>query len=71
MAHELEIGVADEMRDMVLAAGVEIVDAEYVMAILQEPLTQMRAEKAGAASNKDALSLSVFHNVSSVSEQNA
>ncbi len=36
-------------------AGEEIVDAEDVGALGQQPLAQMRAEKAGAAGDQNAL----------------
>ena len=38
-----------------LAAGEEIVDAEHVVAGRQQPLAEMRAEKAGAAGDQDPL----------------
>ena len=55
VAHSLEMRVRQQMRDIVLAPGEVIIDAQYVMAARQEPLAQMRAEKAGAAGNEDAL----------------
>lgn len=49
------------MRDIVLRAGVEIVDAQHVVAFGDEPLAQVRAEKAGAARDENALAFGVLH----------
>src|SRR5260221_14506384 len=53
--HRLEQGLGQERRDVVLAAGEVVVDAEHVVSLGDKPLTQMRAEKAGAAGDKYAL----------------
>ena len=37
-----------------LRAGEEVVDAEHVVALGQQPLAQMRAEEAGAAGDENA-----------------
>ena len=55
MAHELETRVVDQVLDVALGAGEEIVEAHDLMAALDQPVAQMRAEKAGAAGDKDPL----------------
>ena len=42
-----------------LAPGEEVVDAEHFVAVLEQPLAQMRAEESGAAGDQDALALTV------------
>ena len=42
------------MRDILLAAGEKIVDAQYVVAACQKFLAQMRTEKAGTACHQNA-----------------
>lgn len=49
MAKELEIRVIHEVQDITLGARVEIVDAEDVITILQQPFTKVRTQKAGAS----------------------
>ncbi len=39
-----------------LGAGEEVVDAEHVVPVVEQPLAQVRAEKAGAAGDQDAFS---------------
>ncbi|GCC46270.1 hypothetical protein chiPu_0030377 [Chiloscyllium punctatum] len=41
VAHDLEPGIADQMRNVGPAAGEVIVDAEHIVALLDEPLAQM------------------------------
>ena len=48
------------MLDVALAAGEEIVDAEDVVALRDQPIAQMRAEKPGAAGDQNA---SVAHEI--------
>jgi hypothetical protein len=55
MAHHLEIRVAEEMRDVLLAAGEVIVEADDVVAARDERVAEMRAEEAGGAGDKGAL----------------
>ena len=55
MAHQLEARVPEQMRDVVLVAGEEVVDAEHVVAFVDQPVAEMRAEKAGAAGDENSL----------------
>ena len=52
---DLEIRIADNVRDVLLAPGIEIVDANDVAAVGQEPFAQVRAEKSGPAGDQHAL----------------
>src|SRR5205807_2038265 len=52
VAHRLEMRVAQQMGDVVFAAGEVIVDAQYVVAASEQPLAQMRAEKSGATGDQ-------------------
>ncbi len=51
---ELEAVVAGELCDVLAATGRQIVDADHVVATLDEAIAQMRAEEAGAAGDEDA-----------------
>ena len=53
VAHQLEHRVAQQVRDVALAAGEVVVDAEHVVALGQQPLAQVRPEEAGAAGDQD------------------
>jgi hypothetical protein len=44
--HQFEVGVIEQVRNVLLAAGKEVVDAQHVMAIAQQPVAQVRAKKA-------------------------
>jgi len=54
VAHQLEVFLADQVRDVALRAGEEVVDADEVAARRQQAVAQMRAEKSGTAGNQDA-----------------
>jgi hypothetical protein len=54
VAHQLEIRVVQQVHDVAPRRGVEIIDAEHVLALGQQPLAQVRAEEAGAAGDQDA-----------------
>jgi hypothetical protein len=52
--HQLEAGVIDEVRDVVLVAGEEIVDAEDVVALRQQAFAKMRTQEAGPSGDQDS-----------------
>lgn len=54
MAHELEPRVAQQPIHVRLAAGVEVVHAEDVMAARDEPIAQMRPKEARATGHQHA-----------------
>ena len=41
MAHQLEVRVVEQMGDVVLGAGVKDVQAEDVVALIQQPFTEV------------------------------
>ena len=49
VADELEIAVAEQMHDVGALAAEKIVEADDFVAVLEQPLAQMRAEKSRAA----------------------
>ena len=53
MAHDLEMPMVHEVRDVVPAAGEVVVDAEDVVSFLQQPLAKMRAEKTGTSRDQN------------------
>jgi hypothetical protein len=55
VAHQLEAGVVEQVRDVVLGAGEEVVDTEHVVPFGQQAVAQVAAQKAGAAGDEDAL----------------
>jgi hypothetical protein len=56
VAHQLEIRVVEEMGDVVLGAGEEVVETDDVVAFGEQTLAEMAAEEAGAAGDEDAFS---------------
>jgi hypothetical protein len=44
------------MRDVLMPAGIEVVNAQDLAFLLQQPFAEMRAEEAGAAGDKNAFS---------------
>ena len=54
MAQQLEPLVPQQMRDVAFVAGEEIVDAQHLVAVADQPVAEMRAEEAGAAGDEDA-----------------
>ena len=61
VAQQFEVRVVQQMSDVVLGAGEEVVDAEHVVAIRKQTLAQMAAEEAGTAGDEDALAEVVTH----------
>jgi hypothetical protein len=59
VSEEFKIRVAHQMDDVFLAARVEIVDAEYVMLVFEEPFAKVRPEEPGPAG--DCTSCSKMH----------
>ena len=55
--HEIEIRPAQQVGDVRLLAGEEIVQADHVVTLLDQPLAQVRTEKPGTAGDQNALNL--------------
>jgi hypothetical protein len=54
VTQELEVRLADEMGDVALPAGEQIVGADDVVAARDESIAEVRAEEAGAAGDENA-----------------
>jgi hypothetical protein len=54
MADQLEVLVIEQVLDVLSGAGEEIVDAEDIGALRQQPFAQMRPEKPGPARHQNA-----------------
>ena len=55
MTQHLEVLVVEQVCDVGAATGIEVVDTEYVVAVVQQTFTKVRAEKAGTARHQDPL----------------
>ena len=49
VAQQLEARVADQRYDVVARAGEEVVEAEHLVAVGEQPFAQVRADEAGTA----------------------
>ena len=58
VADQFEFRVVQQMADVPLAAGVEIIDADHVVAFFEQPFAEMGAEKAAAAGHQNGF---IFH----------
>ena len=54
MTHHLVPGVAMQMVDVAFGAGEIIVDTDHLVPLIQQTVGQMRADKAGPASDQNA-----------------
>ena len=52
VAHQLEARLAHQVRDVGPAAGEEVVDAQHLVAVGQEPLAQEAADEPGPAGHQ-------------------
>ena len=55
VADEIEARMAEQVRDVRLAAGEQIVDAEHVVPLPDQPVAQMRTQKSRTTGDEDAL----------------
>ena len=54
VAHQLEMRVVEQVLDVALGAGEEVVDAQDVMTLCDQTIAQVAAEKAGATGHQNA-----------------
>lgn len=47
MAHQLEMGIVQQVQNILLIFSEIVIDAEDIMAVLEQPFTEMVPEKAG------------------------
>ena len=52
--NQLEVRLAEQVRDVRLLAGEEVVEADDVVPLVDQAFAEMRAEKPGAAGDEDA-----------------
>src|SRR3989344_4230558 len=57
VAQQLKMRITDEMGDVVLGAGEEIVHAQHVVPVGDQPLAEVRAQEPGAAGDQDAFAI--------------
>ena len=50
-----KVRISQEMADVVLAAGEEVVEAQDLLPLGEQPFAEMRTEKAGAAGDENPL----------------
>jgi hypothetical protein len=53
VADEFEAGIANEMLDVGLATGEEVVEADDVVTLLDEAVTEVGTEESGSAGDED------------------
>jgi hypothetical protein len=53
VADEFEAGAADQVGDVVAAAGEEVVETDDVVAVLEESLAEVRADEARASGDEN------------------
>jgi hypothetical protein len=56
VVHELEVRVIQQVGDVVLAAGEQVVQADHAVAARDQPVAQVRADEPGSAGDQDAKS---------------
>jgi hypothetical protein len=66
VAQQLEMRIAEQVDGVIPGPGIEIVRAEVVVALGQQPLAKVGADKARASGDQDALAriAAPFHNFS-------
>jgi hypothetical protein len=57
--HEFEGGAVEEMGDVPLSAREEIVEADYLVTVADEPVAQVGTDKPGASGDENALRLRI------------
>ena len=55
--HEFEIRQLQQMRDVGFLAGEEVIQADDVVALSDEPFAEVRPEKTGSAGHEDSFDL--------------
>ena len=57
MPDQLEVRPAQQVGDVRLLAGEEVVEADHVVPLVDQPLAQVRAQKPGPAGDQNAFDL--------------
>src|SRR6266508_4554947 len=53
VAHQLKAGIRPQMMHVASGAGVEIIDAQDIVAAFQQPIAKVRSNKSSSAGNED------------------
>src|SRR5207253_3184473 len=61
VAQQLEPRMAEQVRDVAARAGVEVVDAQHLAALRDEPRAQVRADEARAAGDEHPVAVERAH----------
>jgi len=59
--HQFEVGIVEQVQDVILGPGKEVIGAQDVAASFQEPFAQVGTEKASASGHQNAFTKRVFH----------
>jgi hypothetical protein len=54
VTHELEAGITDEMLDIRLTTGEEIIETDDFVSLLDKTVAEMGTKESGSAGNQDA-----------------
>jgi hypothetical protein len=57
VADQFEVGLIEQVVDVGLLAGEEVVEADDVVALLDESIAQVRAEEPGAAGDENTFTI--------------
>ena len=61
MTHELEMMVVEQRHYIVPCSSEKVVDTEDVVTLVQQPVAEVGAQKAGAAGYENTFSLEIWH----------
>jgi hypothetical protein len=56
VANHLKVAVRQEVFDILSPTGIEVVETDDLFSLIKEPLTEVRADKAGPSGNKNLMS---------------
>ena len=54
MAHELKAGIGEQLADVVTRAGVEVIDAQDIVAFVKQSAAKVRADESGTVRHQHA-----------------
>ena len=60
MAHQLEVGLANQVPYVFFRTAIEIINADDVIAIVNESLTEVRTDKSSSACNQYSFHIKSF-----------
>jgi hypothetical protein len=54
VAHELKAGIGEQLTHVVTGAGVEVIDAQDIVALVEQSAAKMRADESSPARHEHA-----------------